>query len=182
MGSSFYSRQERPDKGPAAPPVAPKHPLNGVFIVLRRRPTDVPTLLGSSRRRIQSRGLAGIGLGPAHPPLEGFDRAAQFLGDRSNRGPLRGMVVFVIETISDGAYMHFGEYLLVRDIGFILSEPFDKPGTVHGLVTRTVVASALRPLGPAVPIGSVATPTFIRKCSRDPENNRADDCVQDNVR
>ena len=39
--------------------------------------------------------------GPAHPPPQRLHRAAQVLGDQSHAGPLRGMLVGVVEDHSD---------------------------------------------------------------------------------
>src|SRR5262245_66642792 len=49
----------------------------------------------------QARTLPGITLRLADPSAERFDPAAQFLGDRSNRGPLRRMLGGVVEDHPD---------------------------------------------------------------------------------
>src|SRR5262249_37327269 len=51
----------------------------------------------------QARTLPGITLRLADPSAERFDPAAQFLGDRSNRGPLRRMLGGVVEDHPDCA-------------------------------------------------------------------------------
>jgi hypothetical protein len=47
----------------------------------------------------------------ADPPPEGLDRAAEFLGDRSNRRPLGWVLTDVVEYHTNRAFTQFGGIL-----------------------------------------------------------------------
>jgi len=52
--------------------------------------------------------LPRVPFGLAHPPVRGFDRAAQFVGGGPHRRPSGGMLVGVVEDLPDGGFTRFG--------------------------------------------------------------------------